>query len=232
MVTPSNSLAGHASRIRKEAGGDPRDASIPHKYVLAVSAVLTITCFAVASSRDFDDSALSVISVEAGSAFLAVGLIDLLLGAIQARATKVRRQDRDFMLGFAAKLDSLASVSDESSAEVEQALRWQSSHQLLLEVLSKVNQVHTDVGKIGMPDLEEVLSSIDTSSRRPKFEVFEAEDGSFRFRLVAANSEIVMQSEGYTRRADAEIGAETAKRLATKAYIADEATKSRASEGE
>ena len=41
----------------------------------------------------------------------------------------------------------------------------------------------------------------------------------WRWRLVAANGEIVAQSEGYTRRADAERGARDARRAARLAKV-------------
>jgi uncharacterized protein len=50
-----------------------------------------------------------------------------------------------------------------------------------------------------------------------RFEIYEDAAGEFRWRLVAANGEIVAQSEGYTRRGDAERGAEAARVAAREA---------------
>lgn len=44
-----------------------------------------------------------------------------------------------------------------------------------------------------------------------RFEVFEDSAGEYRWRLVATNGEVVAQSEGYTRKHDAERGAEAAR---------------------
>ena len=45
-----------------------------------------------------------------------------------------------------------------------------------------------------------------TEVQRGQFEVFEGADGQYYFRLVANNGEIVLASEGYTRRSSAEAG--------------------------
>lgn len=57
----------------------------------------------------------------------------------------------------------------------------------------------------------------------PNYEVFEDEAGEWRWRLRAANGEIVATSEGYTRAEDAERGAEDAKAAAGEAEVPDEA---------
>jgi len=57
----------------------------------------------------------------------------------------------------------------------------------------------------------------------PRFEVFEDAAGEHRFRLVAANGEIVMASEGYTREADARRGVMTARALVLQEAAAQEA---------
>lgn len=46
----------------------------------------------------------------------------------------------------------------------------------------------------------------------PKFQIFEGRDGQFYFRLRASNGEILLQSEGYTRKAGAELGIGSVKR--------------------
>jgi len=42
---------------------------------------------------------------------------------------------------------------------------------------------------------------------KPRIEVYHAADGSWRYRVLAANGETMAASEGYTRRADAQRGA-------------------------
>jgi uncharacterized protein YegP (UPF0339 family) len=42
------------------------------------------------------------------------------------------------------------------------------------------------------------------SPRQPKYEVRESKDGEWYVRLRAANNEVLMHSETYTRKADAE----------------------------
>lgn len=54
-----------------------------------------------------------------------------------------------------------------------------------------------------------------------KYEVVKGEDGQWYFHLKAANGEIVSQSEGYSRREDAELGVESAQRAAAAAEGAD-----------
>lgn len=51
------------------------------------------------------------------------------------------------------------------------------------------------------------------------FEIYEDIDGEWRWRLVADNGEIVAQSEGYSRKEDAERGAAAVKRLAPAAEL-------------
>lgn len=43
--------------------------------------------------------------------------------------------------------------------------------------------------------------------RRSKVEVFKDSRGHWRFRIVAGNGEVIAQSEGYTRRYTAKLGA-------------------------
>jgi uncharacterized protein YegP (UPF0339 family) len=45
--------------------------------------------------------------------------------------------------------------------------------------------------------------------RTPRFETFEDEAGSYRWRLIGGNGEIIAGGESYTRREDAERGAQT-----------------------
>ena len=50
-----------------------------------------------------------------------------------------------------------------------------------------------------------------------KFEIFEDAAGQFRFRLKAANGEIVAASQGYATRSGAIAGADAVKRAAAEA---------------
>ena len=50
-----------------------------------------------------------------------------------------------------------------------------------------------------------------------RFEVFEDAAGEYRWRLVAGNEEVVAQSEGYTRRHDAQRDADDARDAAVEA---------------
>lgn len=63
------------------------------------------------------------------------------------------------------------------------------------------------------------------SVRRPKFEVIQNYNPEGRrqwyWHLRASNGEIVAQSEGYTRKADAERGARDARRAARYSAIGD-----------
>lgn len=56
---------------------------------------------------------------------------------------------------------------------------------------------------------------------RSRYEVYQAADG-WRWKLRAANSEIVAQSEGYTREADAWRGARDARKVSRFAKIRGE----------
>lgn len=53
----------------------------------------------------------------------------------------------------------------------------------------------------------------------PRFEVYQDEAGEFRWRLVAANGEIVASGEGHTRLEDAERAIETVRELAASAAV-------------
>jgi uncharacterized protein YegP (UPF0339 family) len=46
-----------------------------------------------------------------------------------------------------------------------------------------------------------------TVKRRARVEVFKDRKGQWRFRLIAGNGEIIAQSEGYTRKYTATLGA-------------------------
>lgn len=48
--------------------------------------------------------------------------------------------------------------------------------------------------------------------RRPKFVVHQGKDGQWYVRLVAANGQILMASEGYTRKGNADRAAKTIQR--------------------
>lgn len=50
-----------------------------------------------------------------------------------------------------------------------------------------------------------------------KYDVFQDDEGLWRWRLVAANNEIVAQSESYTTKADAERGAADAANVSQEA---------------
>jgi uncharacterized protein YegP (UPF0339 family) len=52
-----------------------------------------------------------------------------------------------------------------------------------------------------------------------RYEVFEDDAGQYRWRLRAANGEIVAQSEAYTRREDAERGLTAAKESSAEADL-------------
>ena len=47
-----------------------------------------------------------------------------------------------------------------------------------------------------------------------KFEVYQSRDGNYRWRLKAANGEIVATSEGYTTKYSAQRSAESVKQVA------------------
>ncbi len=50
--------------------------------------------------------------------------------------------------------------------------------------------------------------------KNPKFEIFQDKRGSFRFRLKAANGEIIVTSEGYTAKSSCKNGIESVKKNA------------------
>ena len=54
-----------------------------------------------------------------------------------------------------------------------------------------------------------------------KFEVYESRNGEYRFRLKAANGEIVATGESYPTKAGAHAGCEAVKRAAAAADIDD-----------
>ncbi len=54
-----------------------------------------------------------------------------------------------------------------------------------------------------------------------KFEVYEDRSGGFRFRLKAANGEVVATGESYTTRAGARGGCDAVKRAAAAATVED-----------
>ena len=54
-----------------------------------------------------------------------------------------------------------------------------------------------------------------------KFEVFQSKNGDFRFRLKAANGEIVAQSQGYTTKSACLNGIESIKTNAASAEVVE-----------
>jgi len=54
-----------------------------------------------------------------------------------------------------------------------------------------------------------------------KFEVFQAKDGKFHFRLKAANGEIIAQSQGYASKANCMNGIESVKTNAASAEVVE-----------
>jgi uncharacterized protein YegP (UPF0339 family) len=54
-----------------------------------------------------------------------------------------------------------------------------------------------------------------------KFEVFQAKDGKFHFRLKAANGEIIAQSQGYSTKANCTNGIESVKKNAASAEVVE-----------
>lgn len=54
-----------------------------------------------------------------------------------------------------------------------------------------------------------------------KFEVYESSNGQYRFRLKAANGEIVAAGEAYSTKAGAHAGCEAVKRAAAAADVED-----------
>ncbi|MCU0824769.1 MAG: YegP family protein [Leptospira sp.] len=55
-----------------------------------------------------------------------------------------------------------------------------------------------------------------------KFEIYKDKAGEFRFRLKAANGEIIASSEGYSSKAACESGIESVKKNASDAEIVDQ----------
>lgn len=55
--------------------------------------------------------------------------------------------------------------------------------------------------------------------KHPKFEIYEDKAGEFRFRLKAANGEVVAQSEGYKAKASCKNGVESVVKNATDAEV-------------
>ena len=55
----------------------------------------------------------------------------------------------------------------------------------------------------------------------PNFEIFQDEAGQWRWRLKAANGEIVAQSEAYTRKEDAQRGARACRAASLRANVVD-----------
>ncbi|MCZ8344504.1 MAG: YegP family protein [Leptospira sp.] len=55
-----------------------------------------------------------------------------------------------------------------------------------------------------------------------KFEIYKDKAGEFRFRLKAANGEIIASSEGYSSKAACENGIESVKKNASGAEIEDQ----------
>ena len=56
---------------------------------------------------------------------------------------------------------------------------------------------------------------------KPKFEIYKDNAGKFRFRLIAANGEIIAVSEGYQAKDSCENGIRSVKENAPKAEIVD-----------
>jgi len=56
---------------------------------------------------------------------------------------------------------------------------------------------------------------------QPKFEIYKDATGKYRFRLVAANNEIIAISEAYESKDGCKSGIESVKKSAPKASIAD-----------
>ena len=55
--------------------------------------------------------------------------------------------------------------------------------------------------------------------KNPKFEIYKDKKGDFRFRLKAANGEIILSSEGYTAKASCKNGIESVAVNAPKAEV-------------
>ena len=54
-----------------------------------------------------------------------------------------------------------------------------------------------------------------------KFEIFKDDKGEYRFRLKASNGEIIAQSEGYTRKENAEKGVDAVIKYSASAETVD-----------
>ncbi|MBQ3671541.1 MAG: YegP family protein [Treponema sp.] len=60
--------------------------------------------------------------------------------------------------------------------------------------------------------------------KHPKFELYQDKAGDFRFRLKAANGEIIAASQGYSSKSGCQNGIDSVKRNAPDAEIVDETT--------
>ncbi|MBP3543214.1 MAG: YegP family protein [Lachnospiraceae bacterium] len=60
------------------------------------------------------------------------------------------------------------------------------------------------------------------TEKNPKFEIYKDNAGEFRFRLKAANGQIIATGEGYTTHANCENGVESVKKNAPDAEIVEE----------
>ena len=63
-----------------------------------------------------------------------------------------------------------------------------------------------------------------TVEKHPKFELYQDKAGEFRFRLKAANGEIIAASQGYSSKSGCQNGIDSVKRNAPDAEIVDETT--------
>ena len=71
--------------------------------------------------------------------------------------------------------------------------------------------------RFGKGGMLAVRSALPEQYAMGTFELFQDKAGDFRFRLKAANGEIILASEGYGTKADAEEGIEVAQKLAPEA---------------
>ena len=62
----------------------------------------------------------------------------------------------------------------------------------------------------------------DSKCKNPKFEVYKDKAGEFRFRLKAANGEIIATSEGYTKKDSCLNGIESVKKNSADSKVVDE----------
>ena len=67
--------------------------------------------------------------------------------------------------------------------------------------------------------LQDLTVATAQSVENPKFEVYKDVAGAFRFRLKAANGEVVLASEGYTAKASCEHGISSVRRNAANAIL-------------